>query len=709
MKRTTLALLCALSCLVTPALAESKAETKAKGQSFALLVGINEYKMKPLSGAVNDVKDLHNVLVKVFNFSDDKKHIVELLDGDATKKRILEMFRSQLIDNAKNNPDGMFVFQFSGHGTQVTDDKAHQDELDGLDEALVPGDVNSKVFKSPDQLRSALITDDELSALLRELCQATKNVIIITDSCRSGTNLRSAGRGYTSRFVEMKDLGLDIPRKRQSETLQNSDSFEKFDIPSDRYIAISGSDASHNAIETFQKVSDADDKFNGLMTANLLPLLTNSRSDITYRQLADRLRALVAGESAQNPQVEGDLDRYVFSDHGERADAFIPVKKLDKETVIIGGGTALGIKPGAIISFYDKKSKKLRGKDGLLTTGSVSAAAPFESTVQLPAGVNNQSLQEAKAIVASVQAASQKPVICLDKNMGKLLGDESLKPFFEDLKKEAEREQSVDFQMEPIDIWSKGQKKWDLAICQRNFDLLYLVRPTGQTVQHSWVNIMQTNAAAEIIGKARRSVNQDMLRALFNETSTLNGQVAVTLWRAVPAKDSNWTKGEQLAKSEATPHINIGERFIISVENKSQTPLYIGTISLATSGAIIPLYPKAAGAAEALMPGQVKDLPVCKVGGPPGEETVKIIASTEPVDLTLLKQESITRGDEKLSKIKANSLQLQAILMRAAGTLSRGESISTANTDQDWTASSFNLIIESNPQSPAEAKPLPAR
>jgi hypothetical protein len=351
----------------------------------------------------------------------------------------------------------------------------------------------------------------------------------------------------------MKDLGLDVPKKRQGETIQNSDSFEKFEIPTDRYVAISGSDASHNAIETFQKVSEADDKFNGLMTANLLPLLKTSRSDITYRQLADRLRALVSSESAQNPQVEGDLDRYVFGDHSRRADAFIPVKKAERETVIIGGGTSLGIKPGAIVSFYAKSAKLLRGKDGLLATGSVISAAPFDCVVQLPAEINSHSLLDAKAIIASAQSASQRPVIYLDKSMSKLTGDESLKPFFEELKKEAERELSLDIRLEPVEIWEskKAEKKWDLAICQRNFDLLYLVRPSGQTVQHSWVNIMQANAAAEILGKARRTANQDMLRQLFNETSTLNGKVPVTLWKAIATKDGKWTKGEELAKNRS--------------------------------------------------------------------------------------------------------------------------------------------------------------
>ncbi len=176
----------------------------------------------------------------------------------------MEAFRTHLIANAKNDPKGLFVFEFSGHGIQVTDDKEHPDEPDNLDEALVPFDVNGKVFKNADQLRKSLLTDDELSVLLKDLCRETKNVIIVTDCCRSGTNLRAIG--VVSRHLDMDDFGLPNQEKTTKDSMKNF--LQDFDFTelANRYIAISGSDASHDACETYQRIEGREDKCNGLMT-----------------------------------------------------------------------------------------------------------------------------------------------------------------------------------------------------------------------------------------------------------------------------------------------------------------------------------------------------------------------------------------------------------------------------------------------------------
>ncbi len=676
---------------------------------FALMVGINDYAAKKLNGAENDVHDLREVLCKTFGFQNDEQHIVELIDKGATKKRIIESIRTHLIDNAKRHPDGLFVFQFSGHGIQIKDDAANPDEIDGMDEALISIDVNGKVFENPDQLRSCLITDDELSLLLKELCKATRNVVVITDCCRSGTNLRAVG--ITSRHMNMSDFGIKADEK--SELAVGTEFLQDFDvsIPGDRYIAISGSDANHDAIETPQKTSDVEDRYNGLMTRHLISLLKTSRSDITYRQLGDRLRSMVAGDSAQNPQIEGDLDRYVFADHGQKADPFFSVIKFENNTAIINAGASLGIKTGAVFSFYDESARRLRGKDSLLASGSVTSIEPFQCAVQLEEGLAKDKITHAKAVVSAPEAATQMLPIVLDCSAKTTYG-EDFAEFAKALEKAASHYTSIKIDAEPQDTKNSKAGDWNIAICAGSLSEfrkgggisnissadatqgLYLCRQTTQPIAYTWLPI-EKSAAAEaenIVTKARLVANQDTVRGIFNCTSELNGLVEATIWKAEKI-DERWEKSICISNSKEAPHLKPDDRIIVSVKNNSAAPLYIAMISLCTSGKIEPLYPPAEGEDAPLPAGMSKDLKRCWVRLPIGHETYKLVASTSPVSLALLRQDSLTRGETERKGYSACP-QLQDIIMRAAGAQTRGNEPPITNFDQDWTSMDLNFVIE---------------
>ena len=96
---------------------------------YALLVGVNEYaepsdaayKVTNLKGTANDVTLIRDLLVSNYGAVDDQEHIQALLDKSATHAAIAETFQKHLIDKAKANPNGTFVFYFSGHGSLAED------------------------------------------------------------------------------------------------------------------------------------------------------------------------------------------------------------------------------------------------------------------------------------------------------------------------------------------------------------------------------------------------------------------------------------------------------------------------------------------------------------------------------------------------------------------------------------------------------------
>ncbi|MBL7178219.1 MAG: caspase family protein [Desulfobacteraceae bacterium] len=149
----------------------------------ALLVGINKYQTpgSDLSGCVNDVTNIRDILLKYFGF--DVSDIRMIIDDRATKANIMKRLE-WLVADAKAGD--RLLFHFSGHGSQIRDRDG--DELkDQLDEILCPYDMDWD---------GTYIVDDELEAFFSPLPKRI-NLEVLLDSCHSGTGTREA-RGIES-------------------------------------------------------------------------------------------------------------------------------------------------------------------------------------------------------------------------------------------------------------------------------------------------------------------------------------------------------------------------------------------------------------------------------------------------------------------------------------------------------------------------------
>lgn len=140
---------------------------------YALCIGINNYPgtHMDLAGCVNDANDWAAELGgRGFAVS-------TLIDNAATKSAMVAGFAS-IIGRAVR--DDLVVITYSGHGTYVPD--VNGDELDGLDEALCPYDI---------QTGGAALIDDEIHALFAARASGVR-IVLIADSCHSGTVTRAA-------------------------------------------------------------------------------------------------------------------------------------------------------------------------------------------------------------------------------------------------------------------------------------------------------------------------------------------------------------------------------------------------------------------------------------------------------------------------------------------------------------------------------------
>lgn len=139
----------------------------------ALLVGINYTNTaNELYGCINDTSNMQQLLSSKLNY----KVFTLLTDNTTnkpTKQNIMNELSKLLVESKSG--DNLF-FLFSGHGTNTSD--VNKDELDGLDELIVPLDATSV---------SSCILDDDLYALIRTNLKKDVKLLMLFDSCFSGT------------------------------------------------------------------------------------------------------------------------------------------------------------------------------------------------------------------------------------------------------------------------------------------------------------------------------------------------------------------------------------------------------------------------------------------------------------------------------------------------------------------------------------------
>lgn len=163
----------------------------------ALCIGINNYPgtQMDLQGCVNDAADWAEALGA-------RGYAVErLIDSQATKAAIVAAL--QKLIGAAQAGDGLVV-TYSGHGTYVPD--VNGDEVDGLDEALCPHDIRS----------AGALVDDEIHALFAQRRPGVR-LVLIADSCHSGTVTRAAGHdadAETSTRARFLPIGNWLPEAR---------------------------------------------------------------------------------------------------------------------------------------------------------------------------------------------------------------------------------------------------------------------------------------------------------------------------------------------------------------------------------------------------------------------------------------------------------------------------------------------------------------
>lgn len=274
----------------------------------ALCMGINNYPGTDLDlgGCVNDAEEWSAELAKR-GFA-----VTTLLDAKATKAAMVAAFNKLIGGAAKGDS---LVITFSGHGTYMPDDG--DDEVDGLDEALCPHDI---------QTGGGALGDDEIRTLFAAMKTGVR-LLIISDSCHSGTVTRAAP----------VDPDADAPRAR---FMPMANWLPEARLPRDRSGAVARSSPAPASLSPFRGIVSKgagdlllsgckegpnnysyDARFkgrsNGAFTYYALKSLKSLPAGSSYAEWHKRIcEQLPSANFPQSPQIVGTKqarDREVFA------------------------------------------------------------------------------------------------------------------------------------------------------------------------------------------------------------------------------------------------------------------------------------------------------------------------------------------------------------------------------------------------------------
>jgi len=345
-------------------------------QKIALLVGINDYNNfgqndGDLSGCINDVKFISQILINKYGFS--KENIKILLDGEASAENIEKAFQEHIISKAK--PGDIVVFHFSGHGTYLDDD--NRDEMDGLDEALCAADCD---VSSPD---TGYIRDDLLGSLIDKV--ATDDITVILDCCHSGTGTRDLvnckDRKYVPPFMTGKTGTREICSKEGGM----------------KGVVITGCTAAQISADAyFDVTSKSEGIWMGALSKNIYNTLLFAPPGMTYEELIAMVQQRLASQGFdQNPQLEGSFkNKSVFNIPSGEVKMGIPINSVENNMVEIELGCMGGaVTVGSIYEVYPPGTDDFSGNG----TGKIEIV---ETSVMKSVGklVEGQAETEGKAV-----------------------------------------------------------------------------------------------------------------------------------------------------------------------------------------------------------------------------------------------------------------------------------------------------------------------
>lgn len=354
----------------------------------ALIIAIGDYPDPDKNGwrpinSLNDVSLIQNALLKQ-QFK--QENIAVITDAMATKSGI-EKALDKLIASAGEKD--VVVIHISSHGQQLEDDN-ESEEMDGLDEAIVPyGAIYSMDKSIYTKAAEGYFRDDlfgEKVTQLRNKLGKEGDLLVTIDACHSGSGTRGTGtalaRGNNSPMVSANFEKKKLPARDAGGVFKESTRTKLNTSDAATYVVLSGAQAQELNFECL----DDEKKPVGSLSYAFSKALTNLEGNITYRTLFAQIESIMREKAPkQKPVLEGDgIDRELFGGRYQRQQPYFTINPAQSNTRSIGlnAGTVSGVTVGSTVSFFPAGTTSVHAATPI-AKGTVASATNFTAVVKL--------------------------------------------------------------------------------------------------------------------------------------------------------------------------------------------------------------------------------------------------------------------------------------------------------------------------------------
>jgi hypothetical protein len=614
------------------------------GSKHALLIGIENYnhpKISNLGGAINDIKLIQTVLRKRFDFQ--KNDFIILLDEQATHTGIEKAFK-KLIQRVQ--PNDFVYIHYSGHGSQTPD--LNGDERHNQDQTWVS--FGTRQPGRENEIDNYEVLDDEINAWLAAIYTKTDQVIFVSDSCHSATVTR-----------DQAPVSRGLKRDERSHPLGKMAYTQLEDYQG---IHIGSARDNEFAAET----AGDDDKYYGLFTWHWAKALQQAQVGETWDEVFKRAYMPVfsmRGE-AQRPQMQGKRYRQVFGGDFSQPVVTVSVSHVEGQLVKIQAGLIVGVTVGSVYHLHQPPETRLEitqvgtfeseGKAvGTFKVGDLvveeSHAYPFEPIKVYLSADEPKDQPLLQAIKAAFQPNTLPSYVLTNDPYKTELRLQLLRPKRENgqpIYQEKNDALPQSFPEQPPELWILTP---DQHLLHQKLQIPFDEPSKGiKLLQH---NLNQLARIREI--KALQSSTRGTPVTVQMDILT----PCPTGGDCMPVHDLGLynKKGSAPLQEIGKYGLKKNDILTLTLHNQSGQDYYCYLINISPDGSIYAIFPDPEERMEyaRVKAGEKRDLidDVIIILKNVGEQTLKLIATTSPIDVSLLQKEGFARhNQEKLNPLE---------------------------------------------------------
>ncbi|SEG26460.1 alpha/beta hydrolase [Marinobacterium lutimaris] len=668
----------------------------------ALLIGISDYTdsgLSSLPGAENDIQAVRQLLEQRLGFP--KENIELLLNKDATHSAVVTALQEL---SARVQQDDLVYIHYSGYGSNMPD--LNGDEASGLDKTWVTFGARSDrstVLDSDEQnnvnLNGFDLLDDEIDHWLAPAYAKAAQLVFVTDTAHWGTVSRgdkAPQQRAAANDSRMHPLGMQ--------------SFEAADRSKAVFVSATQPEGSAYEYQPFHRSF-------GLFTWHWLQSLASATPDTNWRDLLQQTQMRIKTDAAwhQSPSISGNLNSAILNGELPAHSARFRVTGVTGDQISLDGGQLAGLTPGSTVTLANIDAGDSRieitetdvfSAKGVLKSGHFSPGDALvlsersypQPVLRVFVSADKQADSDSHVIASIRDAAASVPGIQLDTD---------------------QRQADLVLYYSRIDEALGAQVRKQGIAANLTFSLpdtdpqgaprLFFLNAdeteaaTGLTWNGSADNRVELEQLKARLGRIRDSYHLHSLAGSSSDDSSVDLNIT-HLHRddgCTPAADQRCQEfafgrflvdDPRSAPDAEAKRYQTGDVLAFGVANRSTQARYVYLLSSSPDGDIKLIYPtpemtEAENRIDAQT--QLDQLPIAFQLDRSGTESIKMIASTEPIDRAFF--EPTTHLADSESAAPNNALERLLAYNRDIGNGQKSIQLPVAQIS--WSTANIDLTV----------------